>query len=119
MDKRIVFLKKQMLSNLRRSPTIEELARFVNLSESHLQQLFKREVEMPPLQYLRRLRLEKARELLEDSFKNVKEIGFAVGMADQTHFIRAFKDKFGLTPSKYRKQHWAKLEYEESKADKS
>lgn len=73
---------------------------------------------MPLFQYLRRLRLEKARELLEDSFKNVKEIGFAVGMADQTHFTRAFKDKFGLTPSNYRKQHWAKLQSEESEAVK-
>lgn len=119
MDKRIAFLKKQLLANLRHLPTIEELARFVNLSESHLQQLFKREFGMPPLQYLRRLRLEKARQLLEESFKNVKEIGFAVGMADQTHFTRAFKDKFGLTPSEYRKQYWAKLEAEESEADKS
>jgi AraC family transcriptional regulator len=87
MDKRIFFLKKQMLSNLRHSPTMEEMARLVNLSESHLQQLFKHTVGMSPIQYLQDLRLEKARELLEDSFLQIREIGFQVGMSDQSHFI--------------------------------
>jgi len=119
MDKRIAFLKKQMLLNLRHSPTIEEMARSVNTCESHLQQLFKRELELPPIQYLRHLRLEKARELLENSFKNVREIKFEVGIKDSSHFTRDFKDKFGATPSEYRKQHWAKLEAKESTANKS
>jgi len=119
MDKRIVFLKKQMLSNLRHLPTIEELAHFVNLSESHVQQLFKREVGMPPLQYLKRLRLEQAREMLENSFLQIREIGFKVGLSDQSHFIHDFKGKYGTTPGEYRKRHWAKIEAEESEANES
>ncbi len=63
------------------------MARLVNLSESHLQQLFKHIVGMSPIQYLQDLRLEKARELLEDSFLQIREIGFQVGMSDQSHFI--------------------------------
>lgn len=119
MDKRIAFLKKRMLANLRHSPTIEELTRFVNLSESHLQQLFKREVGMPPLQYLKHLRLEQAREMLENSFLQIREIGFKVGLSDQSHFIHNFKEKHGTTPSQYRKQHWAKTEAEESEPNES
>ena len=108
-----------MLSNLQHSPTIEEMARLVNLSESHLQQLFKSVVGMSPIQYLQDLRLEKARELLEDSFLQIREIGFKVGMSDQSHFIHDFKRKYGMTPSEHRRQHWAKTEADESDADES
>jgi len=119
MDKRIVFLKKQILSNLRYTPTIEKMARSVELSESYLQQLFQREIGMSPVQYLKQLRLETARDLLENSFKQVKQIGNEVGMADQSHFIRDFKQKYGLSPSEYRKRHWAKIEAEESGVNES
>ncbi len=43
MDKRIDFLKKQILSNLQHSPTIEEMATAVNLSESHISKTFQKE----------------------------------------------------------------------------
>ncbi|MGI8556163.1 MAG: helix-turn-helix domain-containing protein [Pyrinomonadaceae bacterium] len=121
MDKRVAFLKKQMLLNLRQSFTIEKMAHSVNLSESHLLQLFKREVGMPPVHYLWDLRLEKARELLEaeDSFENVKQIRFKVGIKDPSHFTRFFKAKYGLSPSEYRRRHWAKLEAKKSEASKS
>ncbi|MER3431114.1 MAG: hypothetical protein C4325_09555 [Blastocatellia bacterium] len=65
MDRRIVFQKKQMLSNPQQQFTVEKMAELVNLSKSHLHQLFKREVGMSPIKYLWNLRLGKARELLE------------------------------------------------------
>lgn len=119
MDKRILFLKNQMLANLKHSSTIKQMAHSVNLSEPHLQLLFKREVGMSPIQYRRALRLEKARELLEESFMRVKEIGFSVGMSDQSHFVRDFKQEFGVTPSEYRRQDQAKNESKESNAHES
>jgi AraC-like DNA-binding protein len=119
MDKRIAFLKKQILSNLQHSPTIEQMARSVNLSESYLLWLFKKEVGMSPVQYLKHLRLEKARKLLEESFMRVQEIGWAVGVSDKSHFVLDFKREFGTTPTKYRKQHWTKIENEESYANES
>lgn len=118
MDKRIAFLKKQILSNLRHSPTIKEMAIAVNLSESHLQQLFRREIGMSPVQYLRDLRLEKAKVLLENSFLRVKEIRLEVGIKDQSHFVHDFKANYGAAPSEYRKQHWAKINTKESEANK-
>lgn len=117
MDKRIVFLRKQMLSDLRYTLTIEKMAIAVNLSESRLQQLFKSEVGMSPVQYLRDLRLEKAKELLENTFLYVNEIRLKVGIKDGSHFVKDFKAKYGATPSEYRKQHWAKTETEESEAN--
>lgn len=119
MDKRIAFLRKQMLSNLRQTLTVKQMARLVEVSESYLQYLFQKEVEMSSVQYLKHLRLETARDLLENSFKRVKEIGFTVGMSDQSHFVRDFKAKYGATPSEYRKQHSAKIETDESDGNKS
>ncbi|HXG84329.1 MAG TPA: AraC family transcriptional regulator [Pyrinomonadaceae bacterium] len=119
MDKRIAFLKKQMLSNLRHSPTIEKMARLVNLSESHLRQFFKREVGMSPVQNLKDLRLEKAKKLLENTFLRVKEIQFETGIKDQSHFVKDFKKKYGLTPAEYRRQHQVEIGVEKSYTNKS
>ena len=118
MDRRILILKKQILSNLQYQPTIEELAAKINVSASYLQKLFKTETGISPIQYLQNLRIEKARELLENGFKRVKEIGCEVGFIDQSNFARDFRKIYGLTPSDYRKQHWAKLEAEETIDDK-
>ncbi len=106
-----------MLSNLRHSPTIEEMAHSVDLSESHLLWLFKREVGMSPIHYLRHLKLEAAREMLENTFLPINRIKLKVGINDQSHFIRAFREKYGTTPSKYREQNWTKSEAEEQKAN--
>jgi transcriptional regulator GlxA family with amidase domain len=93
MDRRIIFLKKQMLADLQSQASVEEMAKSVNLSVSHLLKLFKSEVGISPVQYLRNLRLEKARILLENSFKRVNEIGFEVGITDQSHFLPRFQTK--------------------------
>ncbi|HEY0051330.1 MAG TPA: AraC family transcriptional regulator [Pyrinomonadaceae bacterium] len=119
MDRRILFLKQEVASNLQKQYSVEKLALSVNLSASHLQKLFKAETGMSAVQYVRHLKMEKARELLEGSFLLIKEIRKEVGAPDLSHFVRDFKVSYGLTPSEYRKQHWQKLEIEnrDSKTD--
>lgn len=112
MDKRIAFLTKRMLSDIRHPHSVAELSKSVNLSIPHLLRLFKRETGATPIQYLRYVRLERARQLLEDTFLQVKQICSEVGLTDQSHFVRDFKEKYGLTPSEYRQQHWEKNEVE-------
>lgn len=119
MDRRIHFLKERIVSNPQKQFSVEEMAINVNLSASHLHKLFKNETGMTAVQYVRHIRLEKARELLENSFLRVKEITNEVGIGDQSHFIRDFKDKYGMTPSAYRKQCWSKPEAIEAPANKS
>lgn len=106
MDKRIASLRKQMLSDLKHEWTIGEMAQAVELSESQLEKLFKLHTGLPPIQYLRHLRLEEARRLLENTFKRVKVIAALVGQPDQSHFTRDFKEKYGCTPSEYRQRFW-------------
>jgi AraC-like DNA-binding protein len=84
--------------------SLGEFAQSVNLSVWRLCHLFKSDVGMPPMRYLRVLRMERAKDLLESSFLSVKEIGFRVGLTDESHFVRDFKATYGLSPACYRTQ---------------
>lgn len=112
MDGRIFQLRKQILGNLQFDWTIEELAKLADLSKSHLLRLFKAEMKISPIAYVRELRLEKARELLENTFTHVNLIGYEVGINSESHFTRDFKKKYNATPTQYRKQHWEKIQAE-------
>ena len=59
---------------------------------------------MPPIRYLRQLRMERAKNLLESSFLSVKEIAYQVGLNDESHFVRDFKSTYGYSPALYRSQ---------------
>jgi AraC family L-rhamnose operon transcriptional activator RhaR len=120
MDGRIFYLKKRILENLQHDWTIEELAAQISVSAPYLQRLFKSETGMPPMTYLRDLRLDKAREFLEakDKFYRISEISYQVGIPDDSHFTRDFKKKFGVTPTEYRKQYWERIQTEKSEGKK-
>jgi AraC-like DNA-binding protein len=53
--------------------------------------------------------MQKAKELLENTFLSVKEATVSVGINDESHFVRDFKMNFGLTPSQYRQRYRASL----------
>ncbi len=112
MDGRIFLFKKQLLKNLQQQWTIETMAEKVGISVPHFHKLFKTNVGTPPMTYLNNLRLDKSRELLETTFKNVTEIRFEIGIRNDGHFTRDFKKKFGFSPLKYRRRHWEKLQNE-------
>ena len=112
MDGRIFQLRNRILNDLKHQWTIEEMADYVELSAPHLQKLFKIQIGMPPIAYVRELRLENARELLATTFRRVKQIGFEVGMPNDSHFTRDFKRRYGVTPAEYRKHYWEKLQVE-------
>lgn len=114
MKAKITFLKKAILSNPRHDWTTEKLAQTVGISPAHLQKLFKVETGISPVQFIKQLRLEKAREFLETTFARVQQIGFEVGITDQSYFNREFKKKYGITPYQYREQYHQKLKAEES-----
>jgi len=93
MDRRILFLKQKIIKNLPSEFSIEELAEEVNLSPSYLHALFKAETDQTPKHFICALRLEKACNLLETTFKQIKEICFEVGFSNQAVFTRTFKKK--------------------------
>jgi transcriptional regulator GlxA family with amidase domain len=104
MDPRVRQAINLLSEDLSRDFDFKALAASVNLSPSRLRHLFKDETGLTPAQYLKRLRLERARELLEGSFLRLKEVMPQVGINDESHFVRDFKQAHGLPPRRYR-QH--------------
>jgi AraC-like DNA-binding protein len=102
-DKRISTVKETISSNFQKCWTVDELAETIKLSKSRFKELFRQKTQLSPIQFVRHLRFEKVKELLETTHLTVKEIGFAVGINDQSGFVRDFKKKYGLTPTEYRK----------------
>jgi AraC family transcriptional regulator, arabinose operon regulatory protein len=89
--------------DLKRKFRTEDLSRHLNLSTSRLLHLFHEHFRCSPAQALKAQRLYKARELLA-GFMTVKEIRFAVGLHDPSHFMRDFRRMFGEGPSELRKR---------------
>jgi transcriptional regulator GlxA family with amidase domain len=89
-------------SSLGRPVRIEDIARSVHMSSSHLRHLFRSEVGLSPSRYVKLLRLEKAKYLIGNSFLEVKEIAGAVGFGDVSHFVRDYKSVYGERPSQTR-----------------
>lgn len=109
MDKRILLLHEQILAKLQSPPTLEVLAAQINVLPSRLRQIFKAETGMPFVEYVRHLQVERALHLLETTFMRVQEIGAAVGFRDQSYFNRAFREKYGISPKKYRDENHFQL----------
>ena len=104
MDKRVEKIIEMMRDDVRGELSLTEFAQSVNLSVWRLCHIFKSDVGMPPIKYLRLLRMERAKGLLESSFLSVKEIAFQVGLNDESHFVRDFKTTYGHSPAIYRSQ---------------
>ena len=101
---RIQKVVEHIHANLEKRITAADLARVARLSRSRLCFLFKAETGVAPMQYLKRCRIEKARDLLESTPLSLKEIRSKVGLSDRSHFTRGFKETFGVTPFEYRRK---------------
>jgi AraC-like DNA-binding protein len=102
LDKRVEKIIAMMREDVRGELSLGEFAQSVNLSVWRLCHIFKSDVGMPPIRYLRLLRMERAKDLLESSFLSVKEIAYQVGLNDESHFVRDFKSTYGFSPALYR-----------------
>ena len=107
-----------MATNIQRDLSVEVMAEFVNLSSSRFRHLFKTEAGITPSQYLKLLRMRKARDLVENTSLNIKEIMCRIGVNDKRHFAKDFERTYGFTPTQYRMRCVARSEcYEESCRD--
>lgn len=101
-DSRITWTVGEISRRLAEPLPTADLARLVNLSESRFRSLFTAQTGLPPAQYIQRLRLRRARLLLERSFLSVKEVMALVGYNDPSHFARDFRREHGGAPSAIR-----------------
>ncbi|WP_110670518.1 AraC family transcriptional regulator [Salinicola halophilus] len=96
---RIVDSLNYLHGHYRETLTVETLAARANMSASHFHHHFKRTTQQSPLQYLKRLRLLKARALLGQHRMNVARAAGEVGYRSTSQFSREYKRYFGVSPS--------------------
>lgn len=82
------------------SITLDQLAEVAQLSPYHLLRVFRRAIGLPPHTYQIRLRIERARRMLQTGVPPTL-VAPAVGFADQSHFTRHFRRVLGITPGAY------------------
>ncbi|WP_296315958.1 AraC family transcriptional regulator [Winogradskyella sp. UBA3174] len=93
--------KDIIIANMAEPPSLQELADAIGLSLKKLKEGFKQIYGDTVYSFLFDYKMEVARKLLESGEHNVNEVGLKVGYSTSSHFIAAFKKKFGTTPKKY------------------
>lgn len=82
---------------------VGNLAEAVRLSPSRLRRLFVTHTGLTLSRYIKRAKLRRADDLVRTTFLSVKEIAAAVGIHDESHFLRDFKAVYGATPTERRR----------------
>ena len=79
------------------------VARHVDVSPSYLTALFRKNLQISPGAYVRRIKLQESKKMIREDNLNFTEIAAALQYSTVHHFSRQFKDKFGITPTEYAK----------------
>jgi AraC-like DNA-binding protein len=93
--------KEHLLKHLELPPTLKELARIAGLNEYQLKAGFKEIYGNTVFGYLLDHKLDNARVLLDTKKYQVAQVAYQIGYTNPSHFISAFRKKFGVTPKKY------------------
>ena len=83
---------------------VEQLADMVYMAPSYLSCVFKKETGQNLSKFIKAYRMEKAKELLENSHKKIVTISEQVGYSNVSYFCQSFREYFGISPQKYRSQ---------------
>ncbi|NOU99111.1 AraC family transcriptional regulator [Paenibacillus planticolens] len=97
MERSIMYLENHYSEKI----TSEQLAAIAGVSRSHYSILFKQHTGFSPNEYLSRLRVHRAKELLMTSSSTLREIALKVGYKDEFYLSRRFKQQTGASPSGY------------------
>ncbi|WP_276352221.1 response regulator transcription factor [Cohnella caldifontis] len=84
------------------NPSLAEAAELVHLSPTYFSEYFKKHEGETFQQYVVRVKVQRAKQLLEDPLLRVYDIASRVGYADHRHFSKVFQSKVGATPTEYR-----------------
>lgn len=98
--------KEYIYSHIKERITIENLADEFGVSASYLSRLFKKETGVSVSAYIREQKIEVAKNLLRFSDYSMIEIANRLSFSSQSHFIQQFREAVGMTPKKYRDEHY-------------
>jgi two-component system, response regulator YesN len=94
--------KAYVSSNYNKDITLEKAAEVVLLSPQHFSKAFKKETGVNFIDYITEFRIERSKEMLNNTNLNVKEISYSVGYNDPNYFFKVFKKATNLTPGEFR-----------------
>lgn len=101
IQKSIHFMK----DNLENKIILEDIAKAVSYSCSHLNTLFTQRTSFSPIEYYNQLKIQRACSYLQFSELKIKEIAFRLNYYDPFHFSKAFYKEMEITPKEYRKRY--------------
>lgn len=100
LDSRLNMVLEKLEDTIAQSPSVDELAAVAGLSPAHFAREFKRCTRWTPHAFLMERRLQRARQML-GAGHSIADSALACGFCDQPHLGRAFKKRFGVTPSAF------------------
>lgn len=101
---KVVQVIERMEQQLESPWSSDDLADTIGVTRRQLERLFQEHLEVSPLQFYLRLRLERARHLLRQSSMGVIEVGLACGFGSASAFSRAYRRQYALAPSEDRRE---------------
>ena len=110
-------MKKYISDNWNKKITVADVTNAAGLSKSYGAAFFKENIGMPMMNYIIRVRIEKACEMLKYSDDMIYEIAENTGFNDLYHFSNAFKKNVGMSPTKYREEENRKMDNAEKNTD--
>lgn len=96
-------MDEMLRENFLEPPSLQTIATELNLHWAHLSREFPRYFHCNFGAYIRQIRIEKSLALLRDKDLSLTDIALQCGFADQSHFIRCFREFLGVTPKTFRK----------------
>ncbi|WMJ82251.1 AraC family transcriptional regulator [Clostridium sp. MB40-C1] len=107
IDKRLLSkCEKYLRCNIGKYPSLDELSNIAQMSTSRFLLAFRQYFGTTPYQYLKDLRMNSALTLLINTEDNITSIAEELGYKNSGHFSGIFKSYYGVTPGKYRRQHY-------------
>ncbi len=101
-DARVTQAIKLMESNMEEPLAMTELTRRVGLSTRHVERVFRDVFDETPARFYKRLRVRRARVMIEDTLIPLIDVAIATGFCSHNALSRAVRDEYGNTPSKMR-----------------
>lgn len=98
-------IKDYIDRNYKKDISAKDVAGILGYSDVYFSKVFKQLFDDNFINYLTKIRIDRAKVLLKDVSFNIKEVGKSVGYADSNYFTKVFKRSIGISPSEYRNKH--------------
>ena len=98
-------IKDYIDRNYKKDISAKDVAGILGYSDVYFSKVFKQLFDDNFINYLTKIRIDRAKLLLKDISFNIKEVGKSVGYADSNYFTKVFKRSTGMSPSEYRNRH--------------